>query len=184
MQVHRLRRLPHAPWQAPIVILFSGAAPITGTGLWPDVEGGHRSLATLSACGLTFFALHGLGVVLFRVQPPYGWVSFLTVLLLLTLFRIEGFSGDLYPELNWRFGRKKDVALVDKLPLGSSDRSSQPVDVATTTTHDFPQFLGPTRDGKVLGVRLARDWSQTPRCLWRQPIGPAGPALPPWAILP
>jgi outer membrane protein assembly factor BamB len=36
----------------------------------------------------------------------------------------------------------------------------------------FAQFLGPTRDGTLLGPRLARDWTrQRPRRLWRQPLG-------------
>lgn len=38
--------------------------------------------------------------------------------------------------------------------------------------HDYPQFLGPHRDGKIYGLKLARDWSQQPpRRLWRQPVG-------------
>ncbi len=37
---------------------------------------------------------------------------------------------------------------------------------------DYPQFLGPTRDGVLPGPRLARDWSKDPpRLLWRQPVG-------------
>jgi outer membrane protein assembly factor BamB len=37
---------------------------------------------------------------------------------------------------------------------------------------DYPQFLGPTRDGVLPGPRLARDWAaRPPRLLWRQPIG-------------
>ena len=99
------------------------------------------------------------------------WGSFLVVLLLVLLFRVEGFSGDVQPKLTWRFSSKKDVALVDKLSPSVSQSSSLPVDLTTTTDHDFPQFLGPQRDEKVAGVRLARDWSTAPRCLWRQPIG-------------
>src|SRR5262249_21662848 len=34
------------------------------------------------------------------------------------------------------------------------------------------QYLGPTRSGVVPGVRLARDWEQSPpRLLWRKPVG-------------
>jgi outer membrane protein assembly factor BamB len=37
---------------------------------------------------------------------------------------------------------------------------------------EFPQFLGPSRDGTLPGPRLARDWTRRPpRRLWRQPIG-------------
>ncbi len=36
----------------------------------------------------------------------------------------------------------------------------------------FPQFLGPTRDGIVRGVRLERDWvAHPPKLIWRMPIG-------------
>lgn len=39
--------------------------------------------------------------------------------------------------------------------------------------HDFPQFLGPDRNGCLRGRNLARDWTaQPPRLLWKQPIGP------------
>ena len=37
---------------------------------------------------------------------------------------------------------------------------------------EFPQFLGPSRDGRLAGPRLARDWTaRAPRRLWRQPLG-------------
>jgi len=37
---------------------------------------------------------------------------------------------------------------------------------------DFPQFLGPGRNGILRGFRLARDFdAHPPRLLWRQPIG-------------
>ncbi len=37
---------------------------------------------------------------------------------------------------------------------------------------EFPQFLGPSRDGTLAGPRLARDWTaRAPRRLWRQPLG-------------
>ena len=36
----------------------------------------------------------------------------------------------------------------------------------------FPQFLGPNRDGHAAPTRLERDWTQhPPRELWRRPIG-------------
>jgi outer membrane protein assembly factor BamB len=36
---------------------------------------------------------------------------------------------------------------------------------------DYPQFLGPHRNGTVTGVSLARDWeAQPPRILWRRPV--------------
>jgi outer membrane protein assembly factor BamB len=44
--------------------------------------------------------------------------------------------------------------------------------VATLEHLDYPQFLGPARDGRLPGVRLARDWkARPPRELWRRPMG-------------
>ena len=44
--------------------------------------------------------------------------------------------------------------------------------IATNHAHDYPQFLGPHRDAKKYGIKLARDWrKQPPQRLWRQPVG-------------
>ena len=155
----------------PLAILLGGAAVIAGTVLWPDVEGGHRSLAMLSACALTFLLFMSWVWFYSGVSLLIRWPTFLLVVLFGVLFRIEGFSGDLLPKLTWRFSSKKDVALVDKLSPSSNQSPALPVDLTTTTEHDYPQFLGQQRNEKVVGVRLSRDWSQPPRCLWRQPIG-------------
>lgn len=56
----------------------------------------------------------------------------------------------------------------------ASSTSTPAIDAAPASgaSADYPQFLGPTRDGVLAGPRLARDWSaRPPRLLWRQPIG-------------
>lgn len=56
----------------------------------------------------------------------------------------------------------------------------------TVGPRDFPQFLGPNRDGAIRGIRLARDWdANPPKLLWRQPIGVGWSsfvAVGPWAV--
>jgi outer membrane protein assembly factor BamB len=53
-----------------------------------------------------------------------------------------------------------------------------PIDLATTTPEDFPQFLGPERSCWVPGPELARDWSKNPpKQVWRRPIGAAWSAF-------
>jgi outer membrane protein assembly factor BamB len=51
---------------------------------------------------------------------------------------------------------------------------------------DFPQFLGPERNGVIRGIHLGRDWSANPpKLLWRQPIGVGWSgfvAVGPWAV--
>jgi len=81
--------------------------------------------------------------------------------------RIAGVSGDTLPQLTWRWAREPG-----DLPLPATGRTPAAGDTIAETAGDYPQFLGPTRDGIVRGLRLARDWvSRPPQPLWRQPIG-------------
>ncbi len=85
----------------------------------------------------------------------------LTLFLSVTLFRIKGFSGDLVPLLEWRWSEKAAESLVGSSPTTPGAFSK-----------DYPQFLGPHRNGTVRGIKLARDWSERPpQLLWRQSIG-------------
>ncbi|MCG8462459.1 MAG: PQQ-like beta-propeller repeat protein, partial [Holophagales bacterium] len=78
------------------------------------------------------------------------------------LFRIEGVSGNLVPILAFRF------AGPPQLESGSGAAEVR------ETERDFPQFLGPGRDGRITSVSLARDWdARPPRELWRRPVGEA-----------
>ena len=73
----------------------------------------------------------------------------LVILLSTTLFRVKGFSGDLVPLLEWRWGEKAAESLTGSAPTASGAFSK-----------DYPQFLGPHRNGTVQGIKLARDWSE------------------------
>lgn len=58
-------------------------------------------------------------------------------------------------------------------PASGSLPASAPIAVPPARVPgDFPQFLGPGRDGILRGFRLARDFTaQPPHRLWRQPVG-------------
>jgi outer membrane protein assembly factor BamB len=45
--------------------------------------------------------------------------------------------------------------------------------LATTTVYDFPQFLGPDRNGVIGNVNLAPWKDSPPELLWKQPVGNA-----------
>jgi len=91
----------------------------------------------------------------------------LAVLACFLLLRVDRISGRLAPRFVWRWAPRPDRLLGAPVVEGTG-----PVDLATTTPLDFPQFLGPNRDVKVTGVKLDRDWAaRPPRALWRQPIG-------------
>lgn len=83
-------------------------------------------------------------------------------------------SGTGIPKLVWRWAPTKDEAFAraqqrtSTPPPATAAAPPQPLELQFR----FPQFLGPQRDGRVEGVRLARDWNASPpRELWRSPVG-------------
>src|SRR5262249_52041723 len=82
------------------------------------------------------------------------------------LFRIHGVTGNLVPLLEPRWRLWSWRASASLLP--------RPRSAALPGVVDFPQFLGPQRNGTLAGPRLATNWTaQPPRPLWRQPVGAA-----------
>jgi len=96
--------------------------------------------------------------------------------------RISGVTGDLMPIVEWRWTeRRADVPVRSNTETDSASeisRRSLPSQAAAAedarAPGEYPQFLGPNRDGTLPGPRLARDWQQTPpRELWRRTVGSA-----------
>ncbi|MCH2182814.1 MAG: PQQ-like beta-propeller repeat protein [Mariniblastus sp.] len=125
------------------------------------------------------FVLCGLTFVLWWV-----WLTFLSggsrrlrlllggaVILLVGLFFLFNkrvLDGDMgfvrfEPRL-WSLGEK---------PIEVEANGSQPgVDLVTTREFDFPQFLGPQRNGVISGRQLKHDWeANPPREVWKHPVG-------------
>ena len=82
------------------------------------------------------------------------------------LFRIRGMSGDMLPILEFRWSQKTST------PAGAAEN---PADLHAATElprPDFPQFLGPNRDGVLAGPPLESNWpGHPPEILWRRSIG-------------
>lgn len=78
------------------------------------------------------------------------------------LFRIEGVSGNFVPIVSPRWSGARDFGAAAAAAAG----------VTAPGPNDYPQFLGPRRDGRLDGPRLARDWqARPPRELWRHEVG-------------
>lgn len=76
------------------------------------------------------------------------------------LYEVRGFSGDMRPILARR-GATPDAR------VGEARQMPSDWDGA-----DFPQFLGPDRDGSFPGLAIGADWqADPPRLLWSAPIG-------------
>jgi len=157
----------------PVAIVVIGAGLVTGVQFYFHEDNAHRFLATASAVALTVVLLF----VWFLLGAGLRWRTRIALLVLVGaaigafryFVRVEGVSGDFVPSFTWRAVAKKDEALREELPaVGESSTA----DLATPTDHDWPQFLGPKRDGTAEGTRLATDWPlNPPEPLWRQPIG-------------
>jgi len=92
-----------------------------------------------------------------------GWVAF-------GLVRIEGTTGALVPELTWRWNKKPEQAILDKLGQRQTVDLKSDVKVATD---DWAEFRGPNRDDKIAGVTLNADWAATPpKKVWEVDVGP------------
>jgi outer membrane protein assembly factor BamB len=89
-----------------------------------------------------------------------------------TLLRFDGADSSFTPAVSWRWSpTAEDLYLADL----SARQAAQPDSAAPPELQpgDWPGFRGPSRDGRLSGVRIATDWEQNPpRQLWRQRIGP------------
>lgn len=101
-----------------------------------------------------------------RVRLRTGGALAAVLVVFFALFRVDNVGGDMAPKFAWRFAAAADRNLA--VPTTATGG----IDLATTRSWDFPQFLGPHRDVSVDSVTLDRNWEgRPPEMLWRQPIG-------------
>ena len=94
--------------------------------------------------------------------------------------RLDGLTGNWVP-LGWRWSwqQPRDYARAKPVAASSAESNAQngvkaaaPATFVESTPDDFPQFLGPNRDGHLPDVQLSQDWKATsPQVVWRQEIG-------------
>ena len=159
------RRIGVRWWPAALLLLAAGAAlafSLAGNGEDQQAKVvGALSIGLLLPVGLF------LWLVLFsrlpgRVRARWALGIAAAAALFLIFFRVQGFTGDLLPIFEPRFGGG---------PRLIAETTSARVDISSSA-EDFPQFRGASRDGRVPGAKLARDWqAKAPRELWRRPIG-------------
>jgi outer membrane protein assembly factor BamB len=88
------------------------------------------------------------------------------------MFRFRGVSGDLVPILEFRWTKRAVPAAAPVIAEISSGSGLQRTHF--TTYVDFPEFLGPDRNGVLPGPQLDTNWTaHPPAVLWRQKVGAA-----------
>jgi outer membrane protein assembly factor BamB len=97
-------------------------------------------------------------------------LALLLILLMaaVAVVRIDQVTGDMVPSFRFVWTPSRDARMVgSQAPEGQGGS-----DLISTTPIDFPQFLGPDRNGIIESLQLEPDWrSFTPRMVWKQPIG-------------
>lgn len=89
------------------------------------------------------------------------------------VFEIKAVSGYTVPRFGYRWGKEPDQRLEDI--AGTAPEAVAEQDAQTELSPDpnaWPQFLGPERNNRLSGPKLATDWgAKPPQELWRMPIG-------------
>ena len=113
----------------------------------------------------SFFSDNGTRKI--RLYTFFGFAGFQALVIFFTTTCVE-FDGDMTPvAFHWPGQKAKDYQ------LDAPPETNSAVDLKTETPDDFPQFLGPNRDGKLSGTYFAYDWiTEKPKLLWKRPIGP------------
>src|SRR5262249_35254671 len=157
-------------WWVLGIILVLGAVSVACVWAIEDVEPAFRipmTLMLLAATGMLLVVwLTFLSGLRWRTRMVGVAGPILLVVFGLLIIRVEGCSGDMVPQLDWRWSPVRDRILPELAPEGGH------VDLRTASPYDFPRFLGPEGRAGFRGVSLARNWSeQPPRQRWRPPIG-------------
>lgn len=137
--------------------------------------GGDRAIANVLTLILAFFACNVLSVWFLFMSGYTRVFRFNTLAAVLGLvvcfflaFKIDHVTGELVPVFRPRWMPPRD----EQMQEAQATSAVEVVDLTRTTENDFPQFLGPNRNGKLSGPRLKTDWhAEGPTKVWRQPIG-------------
>jgi outer membrane protein assembly factor BamB len=161
------------PPLVPRIIAASGAGLVLLTRL-VDITGDHSANNILALIGLATAVLTLLIWGLLNPAFPKLWrrgvLAALVLLLLVAVavVRIDHVTGDMMPRFRFVWSLPRDA----RLSLELAPATEEGVPLGETSSEDFPQFLGPERNGTVSSVELQGDWdAEPPEMVWKQPIG-------------
>jgi outer membrane protein assembly factor BamB len=135
-----------------------------------DVSRQQHMLVTMIISVVTLF-LHLVWAVLFSRFPGRARIAIfsgaaIVIIGLVNSLQISGVTGDLVPILRWRW-KKAPTAMAE------SPRKAETAPRKVSTAN-FPQFLGPNRNGIIPGILLETNWTaHPPQELWRHAVGSA-----------
>ncbi|MCH8042864.1 MAG: PQQ-like beta-propeller repeat protein [Planctomycetes bacterium] len=155
-------------WPAAVIVAVAAIVIAPTWVLWPgDVEQGHAAIIVAVTMFLSVISLGSWMAFFSRMSKPVRKRSLIVLVIASVVFaasfRIRGYDGGLAVLLEFRWRRQRPVVVeVDKA-----------ADVKENRYRDFPQFLGPNRNGVLSDPGISFDWDASPpKLLWRRDIGP------------
>jgi outer membrane protein assembly factor BamB len=185
-------------WWPAVVTLAAGAAGLTWVWTAQGDRTGQDRVFISMAIVLGVLLLLGLWLTLFSAMPRRTRIRVFVIILAVFAMaagsmRVRGVTGDLVPILEWRWADRSAAGLealpapaVEPAPLPAPAAAPAVVEPPPTPAvspsdlkpapvvpeHDYPQFLGPDRNGVVPALSLATDWTRTPpKLIWRRRVG-------------
>ena len=138
---------------------------ITDTLNWPPAV----AWITTVVLGLLTILLWGFWLLFFGKQRVAG-LLFILVPAVFSLLFYPNFKGSAdFDGFKARFW-SRSADFVETKGEGDGE-GNDAVDLKTTGALDFPQLLGPNRDGTLQTVELADSWKRVPAELWKIDIG-------------
>lgn len=148
----------------PVILVFAGLIFVRR--MAADLD---HALANIMTVGLLLLGwLFLMVALLFSKRKSWAGLvlalPFVAGLVGVALFRFERLDAELVPQFTPRWSAKR------ALPQDAGGEVGGDA-FFVATDHDFPQYLGPDRDGR-LAVTLDPAWeAQPPEIVWKQPIG-------------
>lgn len=162
-------------WWPAVAVLLLDVVVLTWVWWFQDVIRQEKVVNTMLSQTLAAFLLLIWLLFLSRLRWKLRLTSFFVFLLLIlgfiALFRFKEFSGDIVPMFEWRW-RASRQRISNPVPPKNPEAMKEIDTTSRLRALNYPQFLGPNRNCKVDGLKLARDWQRhPPHELWRQAIG-------------
>jgi outer membrane protein assembly factor BamB len=157
------------------LLVTMGACAAVGIGVQFITAINDNSIRNAISLLAAIFAILGFATWVYRaiaISSP-RWIAFLVTASMLALpavlFRIRGFSGEIIPQIEFRFAGERQVRTE---PISAGDQTSDIADAGHVATTAFSQFLGSQRNAIVQRRQFEVPKSAAEmKVLWRQPIG-------------
>lgn len=162
-------------WRELALIFLTALACLAAIWLPERFFRDHRLVFTMITGAIVYGAVCIWLLFRSRLPPRVRWggggAMLGLVLLAAATLRLEGFHGNMLPNLNWRWAPTLDERFAERYQAPGLEPAADEKELPVPQV-DHSGFLGGDRSGIVPGIKLKTDWqTHPPRELWRRPVG-------------